>query len=147
MRLSGAVPAVEAAVARLGGEPVDEGERFWQELRDHRHRFFARSVAEGSTLWRLSVKSTAPYADLRGDQLVEWGGALRWLDGGARVDPVKLRAWAREHGGHATLFRAPDKSAGVFHPLPPPLLEIHRRLKAEFDPHRMFNPGRLYGSL
>ena len=30
-------------------------------------------------LWRLSVKSTAPYTDLGGEQLIEWGGALRWL--------------------------------------------------------------------
>ena len=30
-------------------------------------------------LWRLSVRSAAPYTDLGGDQLIEWGGALRWL--------------------------------------------------------------------
>jgi len=91
----------------------------------------------------LSVKSTAPFHDLGGEQLIEWGGALRWLIAGARSDPAKLRAWAQSQGGHATLFRAADKSPGVFQPLATPLLAIHRRLKAEFDPLGILNPGRL----
>ena len=147
VRLSGAAPAVDAAVAKLGGEPVDDGAAFWRDVRDQRHAFFAKRGDAGQALWRLSVKSTAPYADLGNDQLVEWGGALRWLHGGPRVDAAKLRAWARDNGGHATLFRAADKSAGVFQPLPAPLFEIHRRLKAEFDPHGVLNPGRLYPTL
>jgi glycolate oxidase FAD binding subunit len=50
-------------------------------------------------------------------------------------------------GGHATLFRAADKSAGAFAPLAPPLLNIHRRLKHSFDPAGVFNPGRMYPDL
>ena len=45
------------------------------------------------------------------------------------------------------LFRAADKSAGVFAPLAPPLLRIHRNLKAAFDPAGVFNPGRLVADL
>jgi glycolate oxidase FAD binding subunit len=144
IRLSGAMPAVDAAVARLGGEPVEDGSSHWRAVRDHAHPFFAGAREAGTSLWRLSVKSTAPYADLGGDQLIEWGGALRWLASGARTEPARLRAWARGHGGHATLFHADDKSGGVFDPLAAPLLAIHRRLKAEFDPHGILNPGRLY---
>jgi glycolate oxidase FAD binding subunit len=47
-------------------------------------------------------------------------------------------------GGHATLFRGGDKSAGVFHPLAPAIMKIHRRLKAAFDPAGILNPGRMY---
>jgi glycolate oxidase FAD binding subunit len=147
IRLSGAIPAVDAAVARLGGEPVEEGASFWRAVRDHVHPFFANAHGAGAPLWRLSVKPTAPYADLGGEQLIEWGGALRWLAGGPRADPARLRAWARGHGGHATLFRADDKTVGVFDPLAAPLLAIHKRLKAEFDPHGILNPGRLYPSI
>jgi len=32
----------------------------------------------------------------------------------------------------------------VFAPLPAPIAAIHKRLKAEFDPAGIFNPGRMY---
>jgi glycolate oxidase FAD binding subunit len=146
LRLSGAVPAVKAAGTKIGGEELDsaQAEAFWRGVRDHSHPHFAAAMNGHAALWRLSVKSTAPFADLGGAQLIEWGGALRWLlatDGG---DPARLRSWAREHGGHATLFRAVDKTPGVFHPLPESISELHRRLKTVFDPASIFNPGRLY---
>jgi len=53
-----------------------------------------------------------------------------------------LRVWAASQGGHATLFRADDKMVDVFHPLDPALGGIHRKLKAVFDPHGVFNYGR-----
>jgi glycolate oxidase FAD binding subunit len=45
------------------------------------------------------------------------------------------------------LFRAADKSAGAFQPLPAPLLALHQRLKAALDPAGIFNPGRMYAEL
>jgi glycolate oxidase FAD binding subunit len=95
-------------------------------------------------LWRLSVKSTAPYTDLGGEQLVEWGGGLRWLAAGERTEAQRVRLWAAANGGHATLFRAKDKSTGVFHPLTSALHALHQRLKTAFDPHGILNRGRLY---
>ena len=47
-------------------------------------------------------------------------------------------------GGHATLFRGGDKTGGVFAPLQPALMEVHRRLKQSFDPYGVFNSGRMY---
>ncbi|MEP7182015.1 MAG: glycolate oxidase subunit GlcE [Betaproteobacteria bacterium] len=146
VRLSGAAPAVDAAIAKIGGEALADDATFWTGVREHTDPFFAAAPA-GAPLWRLAVKSTAPYTDLSGEQLIEWGGGLRWLAAGEQTDPARVRAWAKVHGGHATLFRAADKSAGVFQPLPPPLMEIHRRLKAEFDPAGILNPGRLYPGL
>ena len=84
------------------------------------------------------------YRDLGGEQLIEWSGALRWLVAGERTEPATVRAWARDHGGHAMLFRATEKSAGAFHPLPDTLHTLHRRLKATFDPAGILNRGRLY---
>ena len=149
VRLSGAAPAVAAAIAKLGGEVRPEGaanDAFWASVREQTHPFFAAAAA-ATPLWRLSVKSTAPFTDLGGAQLIEWGGALRWLAAGPTADPAAIRAWAQSHGGHATLFRAADKTAGVFHPLPAPMLELHRRLKANFDPAGILNPGRMYPGL
>jgi glycolate oxidase FAD binding subunit len=146
VRLAGSRAAVTDARGRLGGELMEASgaDAFWTGIREQTHPFFA-SGPSGASLWRLSVKSTAPYADLSGEQLVEWGGALRWLVG-ARGDAARLRAWAQGHGGHATLFRGFDKAAGVFHPLPPAMLAVQRRLKAEFDPHGVLNRGRMYAS-
>ena len=146
VRFSGAAPAVESACAKLGGAVMADGAAFWHSIREQTHPHFAATRAAGAALWRLSVRSTAPHADLGGEQLIEWGGALRWLVGGERSDSARIRAWAKEQGGHATLFAGADKSAGVFHPLPAPVLALHERLKAGFDPHGILNPGRLYAS-
>ena len=144
VRISASAPALDAVVAKIGGSPVDDGSAFWESIRDHTHRHFADAVAGRAALWRLSVKSTAPHRDLGGDQLIEWGGALRWLVAGPRTDAGEVRAWAQGNGGHATLFRAADKSVGVFHPLPRPIHELHRRLKTTFDPAGILNRSRLY---
>ncbi|MBL8289632.1 MAG: glycolate oxidase subunit GlcE [Rubrivivax sp.] len=150
VRLSGAAAAVRSATKRLGGEVIAPAlaETFWRGLRDHRDEFFSSAAAatQGqASLWRLSVPCTAPALKLPGEQLVEWGGALRWLCTGAPAAAVRDAAAAA--GGHATLFRARDKSPGVFAPLPAPLARIHRDLKRAFDPARVFNPGRLYPDL
>ncbi|HEX9687043.1 MAG TPA: glycolate oxidase subunit GlcE [Burkholderiales bacterium] len=143
VRLSGARVAVDAAMKRVGGDAAApaEAERFWAGLRDQTDPFFT-GVAP---LWRLSVKSTTAPLDLSGAQLIEWGGALRWLKSGA--DAKTIRDAAARAGGHATLFRGGDSSQGVFHPLPPALMTLHRNLKQAFDPSGILNPGRLYPEL
>ena len=150
LRLSGASAAVRAAHDRLGGEVIDTAlaAGFWQGLRDHSDEFFlgaARAVAGGAGLWRLSLPQTAPPLPLPGEQLLEWGGAQRWLC--TSLPATRVREAAASLGGHATLFRGKDKSAGAFTPLKPPLDRIHRNLKAAFDPDGLFNRGRLVPGL
>ncbi len=146
VRLSGAAPAVDAAARQIGGTDLSDADAFWAGVREQTDEFFAAARANGAPLWRLSVKGSAPYRDLAGEQLIEWSGALRWLAAGEHADPAKIRAFAQEHGGHATLFRAADKSVGAFHPLPETLHALHRRLKSVFDPAGILNRGRLYSS-
>ncbi len=144
VRLAGAGPAVDAAVSRLGGEPLPEplATAFWREqVREQGHGFFG---GEG-TLWRLSVPPATPPIALPGKQLIEWGGAQRWLRSPAGADTIRSRAQAL--GGHATLFRGGDRSGAVFHPLSAAQLALHRRIKHAFDPAGLFNPGRLYAEL
>lgn len=146
VRLSGASAAVTSAASVIGGEEVDASE-FWRALRDQTLDYFRPAIDAGATLWRLSVRSTASWTDWPADALIEWGGALRWLVCRTPVAPESLRAWASAHGGHATLYRGNDKSAGTFQPLPAPMVALHKRLKQVFDPHRILNPGRMYGAL
>lgn len=143
LRLSGAGAAVTAACAKLGGERVADPEAaaLWSALRDQSLEFFAGDAP----LWRLSLPSVAPALDLPGEQLIEWGGAQRWLRG--VVNPGDVQAQAQKVGGSATAFRGGDRAAGVFAPLSAPLMEVHRRLKHSFDPYGVFNPGRMYPEL
>jgi glycolate oxidase FAD binding subunit len=164
LKLAGARAAVAAAQEKLGaggtansratdtmgtansqaadtlGAAVAHAESFWDDLRDQRAAFFATD-----TLWRLSLPSVAPPVTLPGAQLIEWGGALRWLKSDAPAETI--RAAAAAVGGSAMLFRAPadlKAQVGAFAPLAPTLLPLHRNLKAAFDPRGVFNPGRLY---
>ncbi len=146
LRLAGATAAVSAAAKRIGGEPVDTAlaSAFWDGLRDHRDEFFigaAKAVEAGASLWRLSVPATAAPLQLSGEQLLEWGGAQRWICTSAPA--AVLREVAQAAGGHAVLFRSTDKSAGAFAPLAPPLDRVQRDLQRAFDPDGVFNPVRL----
>ena len=137
LRLSGAEAAVREARGKLGGEAFS-GSGYWDDLRDQRGGFFTKAA----TLWRVSLPPTAPPLSVDAEQLIEWGGAQRWLAGAQ--DAQALRRQAAQLGGHATLFRGADKSAGAFQPLPEALAQLHRRIKAVLDPAGIFNRGRLY---
>lgn len=141
VRLSGSAAGVDAAVRELGGEPVLDDRLFWLELREHRLPFFAGD----EPLWRLSVPPAAPHLDLPGEQLLDWGGAQRWLRSSA--DAETIHEQAMRLGGHASLFRGGDRHGEVFAPLDPVLARLHRELKQAFDPAGILNRGRLYGGL
>jgi glycolate oxidase FAD binding subunit len=137
VRLSGAHSSVAAAHRKLGGEISGHGEEFWTGLRNHSAAFFG----DGAPLWRLSLPSTTAPPSLPGKQLITWGGAERWLKSDAAAAEIRARVAA--HGGHATQY-AGDKAGGVFHPLPEALMKYQQRLKQQFDPRGILNPGRMY---
>lgn len=144
VRLSGAEAAVSAALRTLGGEllAAEDAAAFWLSVREQTHAFFAGA----GSLWRLSLPPHASAMILKGRQLIEWGGAQRWLklDGDADADGARhIRQAVAASGGHATLFRGGDKAVGVFHPLAPAVEKIHQRLRHAFDPAGIFNPHRM----
>ena len=136
IRLEGGEGSVKAARELLGGEEV--AGQFWQQLREQQLPFFSLP----GTLWRISLPSDAPMMDLPGEQLIDWGGALRWLK--STADDNQIHRIARNAGGHATRFSAGD---GGFAPLPAPLFRYHQQLKQQLDPCGVFNPGRMYAEL
>jgi glycolate oxidase FAD binding subunit len=139
LRLSGSAAAVSTARKRLPGEamPQADASAFWQAVREHTDAFFLGSAP----LWRLSLPSTAEPVKLDDAQLIEWGGALRWLRSARPATQIRGRAQAL--GGHATLFRGGDHSQSVFTPLSPGLAAIHKRLREHFDPAGIFDAGRM----
>ena len=140
VRLSGAETAVSAAARVIGGEALEPAaaSEFWAAVREQTLPFFARAPV----LWRVAVPPTAAALELPGEQLVEWAGGLRWLSTSA--DPAAIRARAAALGGHATLFRGRVPGVPAFAPLAPALARLNARLRAEFDPAGIFNPGRLH---
>lgn len=137
LRLSGAAAGVDALARVIRGAEVEDAPEYWQALREQRTEFFCGD----EPLWRLSVKSTAPSLPLPGRQCIEWNGGLRWIKTDA--DAGLVRDVARKVGGHATLFRGRSGDVPAFHPLPDPLMMLHRRLKETFDPAGILNRGRL----
>ena len=140
VRLSGYEQGVKAAADKLGGDEVSVAGTFWDDLREQRLAFFA----DARPLWRLAVPPATPPLPLDGDCLIDWGGAQRWYKTG--LPAAALRHGAAAAGGHATLFHNGGGN-DVFHPLPGPLLALHRRLKHGFDPAGILNPGRMYPEL
>lgn len=142
VRLSGADSALRAAHQRIGGEVFANAEEFWLQLREQQLPEFKKS----SIIWRMSVPQTAKPVSIATEQIIEWGGGLRWLVGEANMED-QIRKYISEVGGHACLFKGDDQTQDTFQLLDQGLEKIHRNLKHAFDPYRIFNPGRMYSKL
>ena len=145
LRLRGAQAAVESACQRLlaevPGQRLDAmaAERFWNDVRHLRSRFFHPPAEADQMLWRLSLPQTTPMLELPWPQQIEWHGAQRWLWANAAAAPV-LHAAAQKAGGQASLFYAPQGTQLPRHaPLPDVQARIQRQIQAEFDPAGLFS--------
>ena len=138
LRLEGGEGSVATAHDRLGGERLETS--YWTDLNEQRLRFFD----EDQPIWRVSVPNNTPGLSLPGRQLIDWGGAQRWLKSDA--DASLIRAIVNEVGGHVTCY-SHGLCDSPFQPLPETLLRYHRSLKQQLDPRGIFNPGRLYPEL
>lgn len=147
LRFEGANNAVESAAAQFGRDypgtvVMEQDSEFWSQLRDQQLDFFAGEVP----LWRFSVGSSVQHLLPEADWLIDWGGAQRWLCGND-YSLQQLNALIPKGRGEVCAFRNGDRRGEVFPEMGAPLKTIHQRLKATFDPDRLFNPGRLYSWL
>jgi glycolate dehydrogenase FAD-binding subunit len=167
LRLEGVPQGVRARAAHLtadfaGMAPTIELDRaessiFWKETGDV--SYFARH--QDRVIWWLSVPPARAAeigkiaSELGGRRFYDWGGGSIWLelssaeDGHARRVRAHLRDAVGEDG-HATLIRAPKpvrSAVPPFQPLPAPVRRLTERMKRQFDPQGIFNPGRLHSGL
>lgn len=151
LRLRGAKAAVDAACGSMGGEHLDTAHaaRDWDACRDQRLPWFAdRAHTPDLALWRLSVPQTAAVLALPEgavQPLIEWQGALRWVQAPLSCGPQLLAA-AQAAGGSAQLFAAPaqEGTAQALAPaVEPARAQIAQRLKQAFDPSGVFQPARM----
>lgn len=138
LRLSGPDAAIGRIASKLGGETLDDGEAFWQSIRDFSFGFFTGAEC----LFRFSLPAATAHFEPDGDWLLDWGGAQRWLTGS--YDFADLETLAAVRNGQVSLFRGGNRKGDVFHTCDAVQQRIHTRLKTAFDPLGIFNPGRLY---
>lgn len=158
LRVEGFGPSVGARMAMLrnllsGAGSVDElpddlSRLVWRDVRD------CRPFADGSErpVWRLSLPPADAHAmvmalrmRVAAEAFYDWQGGLVWL----RLEDDPEAALVRgllANRGHATLVRASASwraAVPAFHPQQPALAALAARLKAQFDPHGILNPGRM----
>ncbi|MCP4315688.1 MAG: glycolate oxidase subunit GlcE [Hyphomicrobiales bacterium] len=133
---------------------ADETRLLWQQIRDVEP--FCDDTER--PVWRISVAPGAGHQLLAGlrlqtgvDAFYDWQGGLVWLrmEADAEADLVRGAINALG-GGHATLVRANGalrNQIPVFEPEEATLAALSRRLKEQFDPEFILNPGRLSADL
>jgi glycolate oxidase FAD binding subunit len=125
--------------------------RFWQATGD-----VAPLLSDSSaSIWRISVppaKASALVAALKAavnfDYYYDWGGGLIWLSTKQADAHEAIRSGIKPGEGHASLIRASDTlraAVPVFQPQPEALAALSRRLREQFDPKGILNPGRMGG--
>ena len=132
IRFSGSQKSIAWAKETCGGEAINDHDQFWKQLREHELDFYNSSTS----LWRLSLPRAAGVLDLPGEDLIDWGGAQRWLLSDA--DATLIKQAAASAGGYATAYR-PGEPDGPFSGISPVLRSAHKNLKAAFDPDNLFN--------
>ncbi len=137
IRLSASEQGIKSAVHKLGGEKHSED---WAALKEQTHAFFVGR----QQVSRISLPPTTQF-QLDAEQLIEWGGAQRWLVG--EIDAPVLRHRLQHFQGSLCLFRHREASDPAFQVLDEPMHALHRNLKSRFDPARIFNRGRLFPGL
>ncbi len=169
IRVEGFGPSVEArckALRDLLGARAPKGieelhsmnsAALWREIRD-----VAALLPEPSLdLWRVSVPPAEGASMMSSlvtgegyandSYFYDWGGGLIWIatpPDQPKIAAEKIRSHAGFDGGHATLLRASEVTRETVSPFDPELpveAAISERLKRQFDPNRILNPGRLAG--
>lgn len=149
IRLAGAVAAVDAAIskmqAQLSAQLIQalEANLFWESIREQTHPFFMDSTVP---LWRFAVNPLSKPFATEHATIIEWLGGQRWIK--ADISATKVQELASDHQGHATLFRHNNTTNSVFtpitaNPLTAPLAIVQQRVRQTFDPHGIFQTGRM----
>ena len=139
IRLSGSEAGIRHGQAQIDGQKIS-ADSYWQDLNNFKLDFFQQQ----QNLWRISVAPmSAPLGEYQ-HQLIDWGGAQRWIKSDAPAEEIRSRA--SQLGGHAECF-SQDQNILTYHPLEKAALALQQRFKAAFDPSGILNPGRIYPGL
>ncbi|MGB3390513.1 MAG: glycolate oxidase subunit GlcE [Pseudaminobacter sp.] len=129
---------------------ADISRTVWRDIRD------CIPFADSSErpIWRVSMAPNEAHHMVMAlrmqagcDAFYDWQGGLVWLRMEADPEAEVLRDLVKKSGGgHATLVRASQAlraALPVFEPQPAALAALSTRLKQQFDPKGILNPGRM----
>jgi glycolate oxidase FAD binding subunit len=102
-------------------------------------------LLQGAQNWDATDSGPAIVADIAGGAI--WIGSNQTKLAAARF--AQLRSQAAQHKGHVVLVDAPadlKRNLDIWGPTPAAFF-LMRRIKQQFDPQRLMNPGRFVGRL
>jgi glycolate oxidase FAD binding subunit len=160
LRVEGFGPSVDYRIRALtdllkNAGPIDPlaaeiSKAVWRDIRD------CAPFADGSErpVWRVSMAPNEAHRMVMAlrmqaacDAFYDWQGGLVWLRMEADPEAELLRHLVKRcGGGHAMLVRASPSLRAVlpvFEPQPAALAGLSARLKQQFDPKGILNPGRM----
>lgn len=165
IRLEGPEPSVAFRCQALREELTGFGDTdeldktrsgtFWAGVRDVRPLI----DEEPAAVWKISVPpqsgpsvNAGLSAKSQGRYYYDWGGGLLWYACGEGQDASQeeVHRTAAAHGGHATLVRASHEiraAKPVFQPADDGKHALTKRIKENFDPLGILNPGRMYSGI
>ncbi len=118
---------------------------------DFFRRISSGKMFEDSTpdVWRVVLPPSlaADCSRLDNRWVSDWAGGLHWLNATPGLAAEDLQCWLAHKDGRFTLVRASEatRRLGQIFPAEAPVrAELTRRVKAAFDPLRLFNPGRMW---
>lgn len=147
------VDALHGLLKNAGAIETIEGEAsraIWRDIRD------CAPFADGTMrpVWRVSMTPGAAASfvlalrmEAGADAFYDWQGGLVWLRMEADPEAEAVRRLLKRFGGgHATLVRAEPQwraALAVFEPQLAALAALSTRVKEQFDPRGILNPGRM----
>jgi len=133
-----------------------ESRALWRAIRDVRP-FWAGGPCGDRPLWRISTtpskgRDVAAKISPASQLFYDWAGGLLWVAPPVTPDcgAGEIRAAVASVGGHATLVRAPAAVRASIDPFQPEtggLSALTRRVKENFDPKGVLNPGRMWAGV
>ncbi|MGB1920793.1 MAG: 2-hydroxy-acid oxidase, partial [Candidatus Puniceispirillaceae bacterium] len=138
-----------------GGDSLEAqaSEALWAKIRDV--KLFAAPVQD---VWKISCPPAAAAslistikASHEISYFADWAGGLVWMTGGGDSLGADLRHVLSGLGsGFAMLVRdagTTRQTTPSFQPLSGPMLALHKRVKAAFDPLAVLNAGRMHDGI
>jgi glycolate oxidase FAD binding subunit len=153
------IAGLRRAVRPFGSSAVldqDASRSLWRAIRDVQP-FWVDGPSGDRPLWRVSVppiKGSEIAANITPAAMLfyDWAGGLVWIAPPVTQDcgAGEIRRAVAAVGGHATLVRAsPGARAGIdpFQPESGALAALTKRVKENFDPKGVLNPGRMWAGV